>query len=669
MENLYDSIQNPLEDKEILKKIIYSYSKMHTQEDLLEIYLYQNAEKKYTHGESKTKDSDLFYSRLFNEWKNNIVNTTREEFIKLREKGIYGNDFIILRNFLTKIEDVSTKKEINAILEKEYDDEELNQALRKYSYNRIGKNTKWNYIYSGYISTKKDTYPDLEHKLIINCESEVLYAILNILYEECKTNKIPLFIKYNKKCNTDNSIVIYTDNKNLKDYLDILDKIYKSSEQIKSNIKQPPILSGIINNWIGYESETINNPENELESFATLRAKPLKSSIKEITYSWIKEHLNYNIKYKEKTMPLSDYICIRAVEDYVVRLKNVYKINNEYQENDEILKDCGYKLSDVKSGVFKQNIFSVVRKAIINNIMNICNDQYDMIKPISMKVRDGKEILFNSSDLEDAIISIAPEVMEQGNLYDVLVQKIQKESKKYGIDQDNYCFNRNQNGDLTLNNQETIIEEVEEISEEMDDLIERLNPEILKQNITFPNGKTMSTIKYIKDFVYPIIPENGKVILNDNTEIDAVKFIEKYLLKECQTTYNGNLPEYIIDRTKNNKGTTIVKTTDGEREVSVKTYINFIKPEILQKKVLSPSGEEITGKEYLLEYYCDFIPENGKVVLRNGIEIQTKQFIEQVLFGVGQEKYRGNLANILYNTTKNNKGIIEFPSQEMTKVA
>ena len=96
-QEMYEKIENPLNDDEVIRKLIEGYSdELGTKQyykKLTEVY---NDQKKYI--EINVKDKDKFVSELFNEWKNDITLNISDDEIKK-----YDKDFSNLREFLKNI--------------------------------------------------------------------------------------------------------------------------------------------------------------------------------------------------------------------------------------------------------------------------------------------------------------------------------------------------------------------------------------------------------------------------------------------------------------------------------------------------------------------------------------------------------------------------------------
>lgn len=107
---LYNQIENPINDSNVFKRLIEVYS---LSGDFYSGLQYSSVKR--TKGKWNDADSDYFYSMMFNKWKNSIVLLTEEKFRELNKTGSYGNDFIKMRKFLKTIPDVKTEKEVSMI--------------------------------------------------------------------------------------------------------------------------------------------------------------------------------------------------------------------------------------------------------------------------------------------------------------------------------------------------------------------------------------------------------------------------------------------------------------------------------------------------------------------------------------------------------------------------
>ena len=185
---LYENIDNPISSPEVIKKLIELYA---TCNGNFYSRLTKSTIKAHTRGEHYKADADIFYSMLFNKWKSSILNMTRERFLELRRNGTYGNDFLLLRNYLKRVNDVKSKDEITSLFSNA--EEEVRDAYYKYRWNSFGEGTGWVHVASRYVTSRNDVVPEVEHRLYINTDSLDTYKLITLLYKKLE----PLFFSLN----------------------------------------------------------------------------------------------------------------------------------------------------------------------------------------------------------------------------------------------------------------------------------------------------------------------------------------------------------------------------------------------------------------------------------------------------------------------------------------
>lgn len=99
------------------------------------------------------------------------------------------------------------------------------------------------------------------------------------------------------------------------------------------------------------------------------------------------------------------------------------------------------------------------------------------------------------------------------------------------------------------------------------------------------------------------------------------------------------------------------KTSSSVRKGPIQVYDEngnniiheFINPTLLKRKITLPTGNEISAKQFIIENFAPYIPENGSFKLKNGIEISARQYIEEfIMFEL--EKYNGDLDALMRET-------------------
>lgn len=698
---LYNQIHNPIDDLSVIEKLINAYANSSKGFGGYYGQLTKTVQKEHNKGQYYREDADKFCAMLFNKWKNSIVAMTRDEFVELYKRGSYGQDFIKMRNYLKNIPDVSTMKEADEIFYGNKGDKELEEALEKYSWKSFGGGSGWIHVCSRYLTAKKDQFPNVEHRLYLDTESLDTYKMTTYLVEKCDEHHLPYYFKFNQYADRDDTIVIYSSTENLIKYVEILQEIKREHPELVSRAKEPPVLTGKIDGWIGYGSEPAKTPDGKRHSFNEIRAKVLESSIGKVTKQWIMNHRNQQITYQGQKMLLQEYIAMKSTEKLIADLERRYL---SYEENDKKVAQrngtsynpatvndrLGYTLQDVRSPQIKQNIYRVLRDKMISSLPQVCNGSYKDMNAINMNVRNGKQITFSGYDLETIIQQLSINISKNDpNFISSVQAEIKNNSKQYGIDSEKFCFDTKARETMRTmtaqreaqkqqqarqvepkikhpqNDKAVSTKSIDMNSLDVQTLPEIINPTLMERKMKLPNGAEISARQYIQEIVYPQLPKNGIVILDNGAVLPVKQFIEEGVMFECQEKYNGDFPRYMAERTRNNLGVVSIGNGDEKYEINPVEITEFINPALLEKKVKLPNGVEISARQYIQEVYAPHIPANGRVTLSNGVDISVKQYIEEELLWEGQEKYNGDISQILYNVTRNNTGIINADPQQL----
>lgn len=717
---IYNQIHNPIDDPRVIEKLINAYANLSKGFGGYYGQLTKTVQKEHNKGQYYREDADRFYAMLFNKWKNSIVAMTRDEFVQLYRKGSYGQDFIKMRNYLKNVPDVSTMKEADEIFYGNKGDKELESALDKYSWKSFGGESGWIHVCSRYLTAKKDQYPNVEHRLYLDTESLDTYKMITYLVEKCDEHHLPYYFKFDQYANRDDTIVIYSSTENLTKYVEILQEIKKEHPDLVSRAKEPPVLTGQIDGWIGYGSEPSKTPDGKRQSFNEVRAKTLEHSIGTVTKQWIMSHRNQEITYQDQKLSFQDYVAMKSAEKLVADLekrflyyeekdKKVAQRNGKTYNQLTVIDRLGYALQDVRSSQFKQSVYRILKDHMGTLLPRICNGSYKDMDTINMTVRNGKKITFSGDDLETIIQRLSVNIAKNDpNFIPTVQATIKKEASQYGIDSEKFCFDtkarekmrtitaqkeaqRHQvqqqppvsntpqqtvltNGatdpnkylgasgenhevmEQTVNAEDT--KSIDLSSLDVQTLPQMINPALMERKMKLPNGAEILAKQYIQEVVYPQLPKNGVVILDNGAVLPVKQFIEEGVMFECQEKYNGDFPKYMAERTRSNLGVVTVGNGDERYDLNPVEITEYINPALLNKIVKLPNGVEISARQYIQEVYAPHIPANGMVTLSNGAEIPVKQYIEEVLLWEGQEKYNGDIEQILYNTTRNNTGIV-----------
>jgi hypothetical protein len=415
LEKLFNNIKNPLDDETVAKLLgIYA-----SDNDFYSELVKGNLQGK-TINLVKTVDRDMFYATLFNKWKSAILDTSKERYLELLNKGTYKENFVKMRNYLKTVPDVKTSLEASNIVNKEYSDKDLENAFHDYSWNSFGAYSGWEHVCSRYVTARKDSYPNIEHRLYLNIDSTDIYGFMNEFISECDEQGLIYYFKFSEGANRDDSIVIYSSTEDLVKYYNITNSIIK-----KLNIKlhKPPMLSGIIEDNIGYGSEPYNvNGKNE--PFNSSRAKVIQDALNYQMQIWINNNIYTNVDYKGSSYPLYKYVAIMLTNKLYKRCLN----------RDENLKGNFDEIARIKNEIYN----SIVRE-VLPNILAM--GKSSVVSDIPVKLSDGRVHYiypgdFSSVIKEKYVEAVLSDPREIGNIKN----SIMKSASNAGIYADKFCF-------------------------------------------------------------------------------------------------------------------------------------------------------------------------------------------------------------------------------------
>ena len=437
---LYNQIHNPLDNPKVIERLIEIYSSN------LNYYnqLTRVNSKQYSN-QYNEEDKEKFEVMMFNVWKNNIVAMTKEEWHELYQRGIYGKDLIALRKYLKTIPDVSTKREIDDAFQNANVDERIKSARRKYDWDQLSDGIDWVHVCSRYVNAKKEEVPNVEHRLYLNTESVDTYKMATIFVEKCNKHHLPYYFKFAQDEVRDDTIVIYSNTENLTKYIDVLQEIKREHPQLVSRTKEPPILTGQIDGWIGYGSETSRDPNGEKQSFNQVRSKCVERALDKATVKWIIDHKDIQIRMRDgKTMSFQELFTAKIAQKMMETLEKKYlaeernekglsQQNGKQYNEKNVIAYTGFSLQDLRSEHFKQGIYKLAE----HNARHIDrNFNYT----IHFTTANGDE-KFISDNYASVIHELAGEIAKHSKSYTQYVQsQIKKNAEKYGIDDKKFCF-------------------------------------------------------------------------------------------------------------------------------------------------------------------------------------------------------------------------------------
>ena len=690
IKDLYDSIQNPLDDKDVVRKIISAYANtgfFGFYDALTSVY-----EKNYdgTDEEKYYKEKDVFYINVFNRWKKEMLSLSVEDYKKLYENGRISKDFPALRSALLNLPEIKTYAEMIDFLRNQ--EGAVKRALDKYSFTAFGAGTSWEQFNACAINRFHHAYEPVEHRLYINVEQNDIYRFANILINKFSEANLPYYFKFDGSDAYRNDVlVIYSSTRTLEKYINILLEIKKEYPEIVNNIKHPTVLSGVYDGWIGYGSEPIQDNPNKQYSFNTLRSDEIEESIELLSKNWMYNNRNKIIVYNGRRCTYQDYLCIKCAESWIEDLQEKYlkqestdkeiaKHKKETYKESKTVNEMGYTLADVQSDKFRQYAINVIKSEINKDFYSlIYNGKYNTIK---INARNNIQLRFNR--VSNIIRHSVQDIEEfDPTFLDEVKKDITTKLSLRGVDPNKICFDTyavkkinnyvKQHENSSIDHKiEPIKNDVTKVKEEVKQdttvntdltltdvktLLRSIDPVLLNRPVKLPTGVTLSARQYLETGVFPHLPKSGLVVLSNGAIIPVKQFIEDNILRECQNSYNGDYVKYITERTRENVGIVSIEYNNQRFMIPPINITSYINPEILNKEVKLPNGTSMVYSNYIQGFFAPHIRPDGRVILKSGEDISVIKYIEEILINE-LPKYNGDLSKVLFNTTRANLGII-----------
>ena len=245
----------------------------------------------------------------------------------MTEQGLLDDQINTLKKYLETVSDVTTEEEYKREHMRMFKEDELESALDKYHWSSYGAYSSWAHINSRYLNGQRNWDFPVEHRLYLNVSGVDVYKIINQFMKKCDENNLIYYFKFTSFADRDDTIVVYSDTERLPWYIEILQEIEKENPDIVERSNHPPILSGKIDEFIGYGSEPAKNKTRQ--SFNEKREKCVVAAFEETLQEWLKENRSSMITYKGVQGSLIDYLTAKAVMSNQKRLINRYELSQK----------------------------------------------------------------------------------------------------------------------------------------------------------------------------------------------------------------------------------------------------------------------------------------------------------------------------------------------------
>ena len=268
---LYNAIKNPLYNNELLREL-----PQYRNEYLYFKLIRRNSNNKKFN--SKYDYREELYTLLFNVWKNSILMLNKQQIKELKQRGSYNGAVYELYDALSQQDkNISTYEELNAIFKRF-------PIIEKHCWhNYYTTNLNFVHVHSRELRAKQEDYINIKHRLYINPDPKDTYNLLGLFTVQALKEGIQFYYKFDdgKEKDRDDTIVMYANDKNIFSYINILQNIESKFPKLIARCNKPPILTGHIDNWIGYATEPTEDMQKKYGSYNNMVTELLEDSIKE----------------------------------------------------------------------------------------------------------------------------------------------------------------------------------------------------------------------------------------------------------------------------------------------------------------------------------------------------------------------------------------------------
>lgn len=428
---LYNCVENPLNDNQNIDKLIRAFAKTTTREQYYSniMYLDKKEEENFVINE---EDYEVFHVNMFNRWKQNTIDLPLNTY-----QGNTQTALLILKKYLKACPDATSLEDIKAFIKKHEDNPQLMNAIDMFHWENLSSNSTWSFVISSYFKPVEKVY-NIEHRLYINTTPSQTYKMLNILMKYFDAYNLDFYYKFTNKPNRDDSIVIYCSSEDLPKYLEILEKIKDTNKDLIKNLKDAPVLTGKINGWIGYGCE----PQDHQLSYSEIRAPLVYDALTKATHKWLITNKNKKVKYRRKEMPFKDYFKIQIIKNYMKELSEIYdKKVNIYGEEGAIAQ-LGYTKDEINDIEYIKEVAKKVNIDLFLNCLEEKGTYYGSL--FTFKLPNGKNITINKLSLIELIHKTGLVISAHDKKYfDLIRKEVEKECDEYNIDPLTFCFDNN----------------------------------------------------------------------------------------------------------------------------------------------------------------------------------------------------------------------------------
>lgn len=423
--NLYDNIVDSFENPRTIGRLASLYAKSEGSINFYE--LLTATTDKQNRGKYDIGERDRLFSSLFNIWKRTVVEISGEQYDNMSDEA-----FTYFQNYLQTLPDAATKSEVERISSELFNNPKLSDVFDRYRFDSED-NPDWKIIKSELLSIRREEPIKVEHRLYLNVDPLYTHRVLNAILAKCSRYNRSFSLKFDEYGIRDETIVIYCSSENILFFLKILREIKEEAPELANKFYSPPLLSGRIDNWIGYGSEPKRESGELPESFNGLRSNIIYECFQKSVFNWWIVHFASSINVNGKAIVLSELLANELTEFCLVDVREQIEFYSGTQQK------IDFTMEDISSPSFAWTIKEHIL-ASLKDILNFhSSNGFRRFMSLDIPVYRGK-VKINSSWLLRVLPKTVAIIIENDNrfLLDTM-QLITSVAQQNGIDSQKFC--------------------------------------------------------------------------------------------------------------------------------------------------------------------------------------------------------------------------------------
>ena len=340
----YDKIENPIDNKSKWNKILSIYSSSYDYNDFeKEITKVNKSTNAYYINDDKEKLSLIMWSVF----KSKLLGFSEEKVYDYKNRNIFESNIYDIIKTISELDSVKEYSKLQEIL--------LDEEIKSYYENFFSIEDNNVTLASSFEVANDYSYNTV---FTVTVGAANLYKFLIDYINSISSKEGDFLIKFNE-CGKYIIVNIYSSIFNLTDVYDSLSVVMKENYGFHyDNIYN--VLSGDLDDYISIKNRTYFN----LNDYNNSRCLVIFKSLDSVLYSYVVNHLDIMVSYKDGKMNILDYIS-NSVTDRVLQelISRTAKTNKDYYDlanSDEINKLRKYindRITSNMTDILKDNLY------------------------------------------------------------------------------------------------------------------------------------------------------------------------------------------------------------------------------------------------------------------------------------------------------------------------